>query len=96
MESFWLFLFMGLIGSAGPGHFGFRVLAYRHHRDRQFAFEKNTEDGGMAYSWWLMRFKFSQFKDSGMNMFAGNAGVMGWITIIGVIGCIIAFMLQKQ
>jgi hypothetical protein len=93
MESFWLFLFLGLVGSAGPGHFGFRILAYRHHRDRHYAFDHNTDEGGMSYSWWLMRFGFLKFKDSGMNMFAGNAGVMGWITVFGLMGCLLCIAL---
>ena len=90
MNSIWLFLFLGLTGSAGPAHFGFRVLAYRHQLDKKLEFTKGTEDGGLAYSWWLMCFGFTQFKDSGMNLFAGNAGVMGWLTLIGIIGTAVA------
>jgi hypothetical protein len=82
----WLFMFLGLIGSAGPGHFGFRVLAYRHHLDRKYPFAPGSEDGGWGYSWWLMRFGFLPLKDGAMSVFGGNAGVMGWITLIGLIG----------
>jgi len=94
MNSIWLFLFLGLTGSAGPAHFGFRVLAYRHHLDKKYEFAKGTEDGGLGYSWWLMRFSFTKFKDSGMNLFAGNAGVMGWLALIGIIGTAVAIALK--
>jgi hypothetical protein len=33
-----------------------------------------------------MRFGFVPLKDGAMNVFAGNAGVMGWIALVGVIG----------
>jgi hypothetical protein len=33
-----------------------------------------------------MRFGFLPLKDSAMNVFAGNAGVMGWIALLGVVG----------
>ena len=86
MAQIWLFMFLGLIGSAGPGHFGFRVLAYRHHLDRKYPFARGSEDGGWGYSWWLMRFGFLPLKDGAMSVFGGNAGVMGWIALIGIIG----------
>ena len=95
MDSIWLFLFLGLTGSAGPGHFGFRVLAYRHQLDKKYEFKHGTTDGGMAYSWWLMCFGYTKFKDSGMNLFAGNAAVMGWITLIGITGTAIAIALKN-
>ncbi|MEO6172346.1 MAG: hypothetical protein ABIP02_04450 [Arenimonas sp.] len=94
MNSIWLFLFLGLTGSAGPAHFGFRVLAYRHHLDKKYEFKKGTEEGNLAYSWWLMGFGFTKFKDSGMNLFAGNAGVMGWLALIGIIGTTVAITLK--
>ena len=56
------------------------MLAYRHHRDKGFPFAPGTEGGGLAYSWWLMRFGHRKFKDNALNVFGGNAGVMGWIT----------------
>ena len=90
-----LFLFMGLAGSAGPGHYGMRVLAYRQQLDRGLPFAPGTEDGGFAYSWWLMCFGYTKFKDSGMNLFAGNAAVMGWITLIGITGTTIAIALKN-
>ncbi len=94
MNSIWLFLFLGLIGSAGPGHFGFRVLAYRHQLDKKHEFKSGTQEGGLSYSWWLMCFGFTRFRDSGMNLFAGNAGVMGWLTVIGLVGTAIAIALK--
>ncbi len=95
MNSIWLFLFLGLTGSAGPGHFGFRVLAYRHQLDKKFEFKKGTEEGGMSYSWWLKTFGYTKFKDSGMNLFAGNAAVMGWLALIGIIGTAIAIAFKN-
>ena len=81
-----MFLFLGLVGSAGPGHFGFRVLAYRHHRDKGYAFAPGTEDGGIAYSWWLMRFGQRRLSDAALRQFGNIAGIMGWLTLLGVIG----------
>ena len=52
-----LFLFLGLAGSAGPAHFGMRLLAFRQQLDRGLPFAPGTADGGLAYSWWLMRFR---------------------------------------
>ena len=94
MAQIWLFLFLGIVGSAGPGHFGFRVLAFRHHQDRKYPFAPGSEDGGWQYSWWLMRFGFLPMKDSAMNVFGGNAGVMGWLTLIGVIGSALCIALK--
>lgn len=81
-----LFLFLGLAGSAGPGHFGMRVLAFRQHLDRQLAFPAGTEDGGLAYSWWLMRFGQRGLPDPALRQFGNIAGVMGWITLVGIAG----------
>jgi hypothetical protein len=90
-----LFLFLGLVGSAGPGHFGFRVLAYRHHRDKGYAFAPGTDDGGWGYSWWLMRFGHRPLKDNALDVFGGNAGVMGWITLVGLAGTALAIAMQR-
>ena len=90
-----LFLFLGLVGSAGPGHFGFRVLAYRHHRDKGYAFAPGTEDGGWGYSGWLMRFAHRRFKDNALNVFGGNAGAMGWITVVGIAGTALSIAMQR-
>ena len=81
-----LFLFLGLAGSAGPGHFGMRVLAFRQHLDRQLAFAAGTEDGGLAYSWWLMRFGQRVHADRALRQFGAIAGIMGWITLVGIAG----------
>jgi hypothetical protein len=90
-----LFACLGLAGSAGPGHFGFRVLAYRHHRDRGYPFEPGTEDGGMRYGWWLMRFGHRRYRDNALNVFGGNAGVMGWITAIGLAGTALSIVMKR-
>jgi hypothetical protein len=81
-----LFLFLGLAGSAGPGHFGMRVLAFRQQIDRQLAFADGTADGGLAYSWWLMRFGQRRLPDPALRQFGNIAGVMGWITLVGIVG----------
>ena len=94
MAQIWLFLFLGLVGSAGPGHYGFRVLAYRHHLDRKYPFAPGSGDGGWGYSWWLMRFGFLRLKDGAMNVFGGNAGVMGWIALVGLIGSAVCIALK--
>ena len=89
-----LFLCLGLVGSAGPGHFGFRVLAYRHHRDKGYPFAPGSEDGGWGYSAWLMRFGYRPFRDNALNVFGGNAGAMGWITVIALAGTALAIAMQ--
>ena len=81
-----LFLFLGLAGSAGPGHFGMRVLAYRQQLDRKLAFADGTGDGGLGYSWWLMRFGQRHLPDPALRQFGNIAGVMGWITLVGIAG----------
>jgi len=85
-----LFLFLGLAGSAGPAHFGMRVLSHRQQLDRGLAFAPGTEDGGLAYSWWLMCFGQNKLGDSALRQFGTIAGIMGWITLIGVVGSAIA------
>ena len=89
-----LFLFMGLAGSAGPGHFGMRVLAYRQQKDRALPFAPGTEDGGFGYSWWLMRFHQSSLGDAALTQFGNLAGIMGWLTLIGVVGTAICITLN--
>lgn len=85
-----LFLFLGLAGSAGPAHFGMRVLAHRQQLDRGLPFVSGTEAGGLAYSWWLMLFRQKQLNDAPLRQFGNLAGIMGWITLIGVIGSAIS------
>jgi hypothetical protein len=86
METALLFLFLGLAGSAGPAHFGMRVLSHRQQLDRQLAFAPGTEDGGIAYSWWLMCFGQRRLADAALRQFGNIAGIMGWITLLGVLG----------
>ena len=89
-----LFLFLGLAGSAGPAHFGMRVLSHRQQLDRQLAFAPGTEDGGLAYSWWLMRFGQRALGDAALRQFGNIAGIMGWITLFGVLGSTVAITLK--
>ena len=63
-----------------------RVLAFRQQLDRGLPFAPGTADGGLAYSWWLMRFGQKKLGDPALRQFGNIAGVMGWITLIGVIG----------
>ena len=86
MDQIFLFLFLGVAGSAGPAHFGMRVLSHRQQLDRGLPFAPGTEDGGIKYSWWLMRFGQQRIDDSTLRQFGNIAGVMGWLTLIGVIG----------
>lgn len=89
-----LFLSLGLVGSAGPGHFGFRLLAYRHHLDRGYPFAPGSEDGGWGYSLWLMRGGHWPLNDSALNFFGTSAGIMGWLALIGSAGVITLISLQ--
>lgn len=81
-----LFLFLGLAGSAGPAHFGMRVLSHRQQLDQQLPFAAGTDDGGLAYSWWLMRFGHKASGDASLRQFGNIAGVMGWLCLIGIVG----------
>lgn len=81
-----IFLFLGLAGSAGPAHFGMRVLAYRQQLDHGLGFAPGTEDGGLGYSWWLMRFGQRAHADRALRQFGAIAGIMGWITLVGIAG----------
>lgn len=84
MFDFWLFLMLGLAGSAGPAHIGFRLLAHRHHRDRGWPFAEGTEDGNWGYSGWLMRRAYAPFADRGMAFFGFWAMVSGWLTALAI------------
>jgi hypothetical protein len=90
-----IFLMLGLAGSAGPAHFGFRVLAYRLQLDRKLAFAPGTEDGGWGYSWWLMRWGHAALGDRGLNSLAGIAAVSGWLTLAGSAGLLVLIGLQS-
>ena len=83
-----LFLFLGLGGSAAPAHFGFRVLAHRQHLDRGYPFAPGTEDGGLGYSGWLMRWKHRALHDAAMNFFGGIAAGSGWLALVGAVGTV--------
>ena len=85
-----LFLSLGVAGSAGPAHFGMRVLSHRQQLDRHLGFAPGTEDGGIAYSWWLMRFGHRALGDPALRQFGNIAGIMGWITLLGVVGSAIS------
>jgi hypothetical protein len=41
-----------------------------------------------------MRFGFLRLKDGAMNVFGGNAGVMGWIALVGIIGTAVCIALK--
>lgn len=84
MFDFWLFLMLGVSGSAAPAHIGFRVLAYRHHRDRGWPFDAGAADGGFGYSWWLMRRGYAKYRDPGMGFFAFWAMLAGWISVLAM------------
>jgi hypothetical protein len=88
-----LFLFLGLAGSAGPAHFGMRVLAHRQQLDRKLPFAAGTEDGGLGYSWWLMRFGQANLADGALRQFGAIAGIMGWVTLLGVVGSAVCIAL---
>jgi hypothetical protein len=63
-----------------------RVLSHRQQLDRRLAFAPGTEDGGLAYSWWLMRFGQRGLEDAPLRQFGNIAGVAGWFTLIGLLG----------
>lgn len=71
-----------------------RVLSHRQQLDRGLAFEADTEDGGLAYSWWLMRFGQRHSGDPALRQFGNIAGVMGWITLFGIVGSIVSIALK--
>jgi hypothetical protein len=88
MFDFWLFLMLGLAGSAGPAHIGFRLLAHRHHRDRDWAFAEGSEDGQWGYSWWLMKRGYAgsaSSADRDMRFFGFWAMLSGWIAALALV-----------
>ena len=89
-----LFLFLGIAGSAAPAHFGMRVLSHRQQLDKGLPFAPGTERGGLAYGWWLMQFRQLSLPDPPLRQFGTIAGVMGWITFIGVIGSAVCIVLK--
>jgi hypothetical protein len=84
MFDFWLFLMLGLAGSAGPAHIGFRLLAHRHHRDRGWPFAEGTEDGQWGYSGWLMRRSYTAYPDRDMGFFGFWAMLSGWLAALAI------------
>ena len=90
-----LFLFLGIAGSAGPAHFGMRVLSHRQQLDKGLPFPPGTEDGGMSYGWWLMRFGHHAVGDNTLRQFGNIAGVMGWLTLVGVAGTAVCIAAQS-
>lgn len=92
-----LFAFLGVFGSALPGHLGMRVLAHREQLDRQIPFAPGTERSGLAYAWWLMRFKQAQYPQAkALNQFGNLAGIFGWIAFVALIGCVFSFAMTKS
>jgi hypothetical protein len=90
-----LFTSLGVAGSAFPAHYGMRVLSHRQQLDKQLAFAPGPEHGGLAYSWWLMRFRQRELGDAPLRSFGNIAGVMGWITLLGIIGSTVAIALRN-
>jgi len=89
-----IFLMLGLAGSAGPAHFGFRVLAYRQHLDKAYALAPDIADGGWGYSWWLMRWKHRALHDRSLDFFGGIAAGSGWLALVGSAGTLLLIGLQ--
>ncbi len=89
-----LFLMLGLAGSAGPAHFGFRVLAFRLQLDRGLPFAPGTGDGGWGYSWWLMRWGHAALRDRGLRSLGGIAAISGWLTLVGATGVVVLIGMQ--
>ena len=89
-----IFLFLGIAGSAGPAHFGMRVLAHRQHLDKQLPFAPGTGNGGLPYGWWLMRLGHLALPDPPLRQFGTIAAVMGWITLVGVVGTAVCVALN--
>ena len=91
-----LFAFLGVFGSALPGHFGMRILAYREHLDRKLPFDSGTENGGMPYGWWLMRYGQKQFPQARvLNQFGNLSAIFGWITLLALIAAVFCFIMRK-
>jgi hypothetical protein len=91
-----LFAFLGVFGSALPGHLGMRVLAHREQLDRQIPFAAGTEHNGLAYSWWLMTFKQANYPQANaLKQFGNLAGIFGWVTFTALIGCVLSFFMTK-
>lgn len=91
-----LFAFLGVFGSALPGHFGMRILAYREHLDRQLPFAPGTENGGLPYAWWLMLFGQKRFPQARtLNQFGNLSAVFGWITLLALIAAAFSFIMSK-
>ncbi len=91
-----VFAFLGVFGSALPGHFGMRVLAFREHLDRQLPFAPGTDRGGLPYSWWLMRFGHKTHPQARvLNQFGNLAGVFGWIALVALVATVFCFIMSK-
>lgn len=94
MEDFLLFMTLGVAGSAGPAHIGFRLLAHRHHRDRGWPFEVGSEDGQWGYSWWLMKRGYAPHADRDMRFFGFWGMLSGWIAALALVGGAVQIVLR--
>ena len=62
--------------------------------DRGLDFAPGTEDGGLGYSWWLMRWKHRAAGDRNLDFFAGITAGSGWLTVVGLAGILWLVVLQ--
>ena len=85
MEDFLLFLTLGVAGSAGPAHIGFRLLAHRHHVDRGWPMPAEAEGADWSYSWFLMRRGYAPWADRDMRFFGFWAMLSGWIATVAIV-----------
>ena len=95
MDDFVLFMMLGLAGSAGPAHIGFRLLAHRHHRDRGWPFAPETEDGQWGYSWWLMKRGYAPHADRDMRFFGFWGMLSGWIAAVALAASAVLIVLRQ-
>lgn len=91
-----LFAFLGVFGSALPGLVVMQLLAYREQLDRQLPFAPGSENGGLPYMWWLMRFGHRRFPNArALRQFGDLAGVFGWITLLALLAAGFSFLMSK-
>ena len=95
MFDFWLFLMLGVSGSAGPAHIGFRLLGHRHHRDRGWPFAPGSEEGSWAYSWWLMKRGYEPYADRDMAFFGFWAMLSGWIAALALVASAVLIAVRQ-
>jgi hypothetical protein len=84
---FVLLVFIALATAGLTGYVIFAPLTWRHLLDRGWAAQADGSPITPGGLWWLLRGRFAQFNDRGLNGLGRPAQILGWCLVIGLLGC---------